>query len=120
MMASRFHACAAAKAVSGIGKAVFVQRAGDGNTRRHREQGCDNRTPDAAGQQHHHGRCETDPMPTTGKYFAQRDSQSGAISVSDDGKGMMVMNRSALRNSRLPFISDVSGQHVAEIGNIGQ
>ena len=59
-------------------------------------------------------------MPTTGKYFAQRDSQSGSMAASDDGTGMMVMNRSAFRNSPLPFISDVSGQHVAEIGDIGQ
>ena len=59
-------------------------------------------------------------MPTAGKYFAQRDSQSGSIAVSDDGTGTMVMNRSAFRNSLLPVISDVSGQHVAEIGNIGQ
>src|ERR1700722_71021 len=60
------------------------------------------------------------PTPTTGKYFAQRDSQSGAISVSADGTGTMVMNRSAFINSLLPVISDVSGQHVAEIGNVGQ
>src|SRR6185437_6867178 len=60
------------------------------------------------------------PMPTTGKYFAQRDSQSGSMAASDDGTGTTVMNRSAFRNSRLPFISDVSGQHVAEIGNVGQ
>ena len=59
-------------------------------------------------------------MPTAGKYFAQRDSQSGSMAASDDGTGMMVMNRSAFRNSRFPFISDVSGQHVAEIGNVSQ
>src|ERR1700733_12851464 len=59
-------------------------------------------------------------IPTAGKYFAQRDSQSGAVAASDDGTGKMVMNRSALKKSRFPLISEFSGQHVAEIGDIGQ
>src|SRR5271163_4049760 len=65
---------------------------------------------------------DTRPMqiPTAGKYFAQRDSQSGLDAVSDDGTGTMVMKRSAFRNSPLPLISDISSQHVAEIGDIRQ
>src|ERR1700733_9183709 len=59
-------------------------------------------------------------IPTAGKYFAQRDSQSGAVAASDDGTGKMVMNRSALKKSRFPLISEFSGQYVAEIGDIGQ
>src|SRR6202021_1536559 len=59
-------------------------------------------------------------IPTAGKYFAQRDSQSGLAAASDDGTGRTVMNRSAFKNSPLPFISEFSGQHVAEIGDIGQ
>src|SRR5712691_2449408 len=60
------------------------------------------------------------PIPTAGKYFTQRDSQSGALAASDDGTGTMVMNRSAFRNSSLPLISDISSQHVAKIGDIRQ
>ena len=80
-----FDARAAAKAVGSIGEAVFVQRTGDGNAGCHREQGCDNRHPDAAGQQQRHIPADARPMPmpTTGKYFAERDSQSGAMGASD-------------------------------------
>src|SRR5260370_25166780 len=60
------------------------------------------------------------PIPTAGKYFTQRDSQSGAVAASDDGTGTMVMSRSAFRNSSLPLISDISSQHVAEMGDIRQ
>ncbi len=104
MIASRFSTlAAAAKTVGGIGEAVFVQRAGDGDARRHREQGRDNRTPDAAGQQQHHGRCETDADADNRKIFrAARQPIRFDGSVSDDGTGMMVMNRSAFRNSPLP------------------
>src|ERR1700677_2190340 len=59
-------------------------------------------------------------MPTAGKYFTQRDSQSVGVAASDDGTGTMVMNRSAFMNSSVPVMSDVPGQDVAEIGDIGQ
>src|ERR1700687_2189198 len=60
------------------------------------------------------------PIPTTGKYFPDRDNQSGSIASLDGATGMIVMNRSAFRKWRRSIISDISGQHVAEIGDIGQ
>ena len=122
MIASRvFHARTAAKTVGGIGEAVFVQRAGDGDARRYCEQGGDNRAQMRSRQQQHHRRCETDTDADSRKIFGARATANPVRwSHRDDGTGTMVMNRSAFRNSPVPLISDVSGQHVAEIGDISQ